>query len=236
MKRSLLTMFLAVCLAACGGGGGDAAPSNPDGFFSTFPAGYFTDGYREAYSLIGADQRLTDYTGNISIQTGAKTTFNGTSAVPVSVIFNLTNTETSAFNTETVTMYYSTDLNDLRFLGSESVTLGIVSTAISTTAIPKTARIGDFGNIGTYTDSTGDTDVKTWQITGFSNGRVFFVDFTSTTDQFGNLDVTSEEKYSINEKGDHLLLEFHFFDEYPVTGVVSPTPAGELALIGTKTL
>jgi hypothetical protein len=220
------TVFIGL-ISIIGKGGGDAAPSNPDVFFSTFPAGYFTDEYREAYSFAGSDTAGGTYTGDISIQTGAQTTFNGTPAIPVSAIFNITNTQTSVFDTETVTIYFSTDLNDLRFLGSESVTLGIVSTAISTTAIPKTARIGDFGNVGTYTDSTGDTDVETWQITDGSNGRAFFVDFISTTDQFGNFDGTAEEKYLINENGDHLSLEFRFFDES--SGVT-------VTLTGTKTL
>jgi hypothetical protein len=214
-------------IIASGSGSNGSFPTDPDVLFATFPSGYFTDGFREAYSFTGTDTAGGTYKADMSIQTGAQTTFNGTPAIPISAISNLTNTQTQAFITETIRIYYSTNINDLRFLGSEDLTSGVVSTAVSTTAIPKTARIGEFGNVGTYTNSAGDTDVETWQISDGLNGLAFFAFFTSTTNQSGNFDSTSEEKYLIAENGDHLSLDFRFFDE---------SSGHTIKLIGTKTL
>jgi hypothetical protein len=200
-------------------------PPPPATAFSLFPSEYFVDGYRESYSLTGSDTDGVTFTGDWTFQAGAQTTFNGSPAIPFDGILNITNTATNAFFTSVETDYYSTNANDRRDLGFASTSTGVVKTPTSTTALPTTARIGDFGNIGTYVTSSGDTDVETWQLTDAGNGRAYILFFISRSDQFGDFNSSREEKYLIDENGNRMSLELRIF--FQSSGIT-------LTLTGTK--
>ena len=74
----------------------------------------------------------------------------------------------------------------------------------TTTAIPETAKIGDFGVIGTYTDNAGSVDVQSWRLDDGGNGLAKLVQLSTEKDQFGNLELSSTTTTVINTSGETL--------------------------------
>ena len=181
---AIVTIF---SLSGCGGGGSSTTPTDPNTVFSLFPSAYFTLGYSESYTLTGTDTGGGVFTGSYSIQTQSQSTFNGNPAIPFAVSLQLNNTASGAFVTAIGTGYYSTTISNLHNLGFTNTTFGTTTVSASTTALPTTATIGNFGSVGTYTDSAGDTDVDTWRLDDGGNGNAKLVFSTTTTDQFEQL-------------------------------------------------
>ena len=151
MKKTSILVLLACVLVGCGGGGGGGSSSTPaDTTFMSFPAGYFSAGYQESFTLTGSDTNGGKYTGTYLVKTESSTTFNGEQAIPVTGLLSLTNTTTKATITETGADYYSVDATDRILLGSENTTYGDTSTGSSLSALPQTAEIGNFGELGAY--------------------------------------------------------------------------------------
>ncbi|CAB1057649.1 hypothetical protein D1BOALGB6SA_2402 [Olavius sp. associated proteobacterium Delta 1] len=191
----LLTIILFLFISSCGGGsGGDdsgGTTANSDATFQLFPNNYFISGYSESYVLTGSDTAGGTYEGVYSIQAKPETTFNGTPAIPFSVFLELTNTQSGVTDSSRGTGYYSTSL-DLIDLGFKNSTTGVITLPISTSPIPISGKIGDFGVIGLYNDSSGDYDECSWEIQGAGNGRAYLLFETTSTDQFGSLVSTTK--------------------------------------------
>jgi len=226
----IMWVFISLGLISCGGSdtenGYDFIPTDPNTVFSLFPAGYFNEGYSETYNLNGSDTAGGIQTGSYSIQTQAQSIFNSDAAIPFSVILSITNTQTGAFATASGTGYYSANQNDLRNLGYDSTTTGVVTVSAITSTLPLTGKINDFGDIGEYTDSAGEKDVDTWRLRDAGNGKAKLTYYSTSFDQFGSAISTSEETYVINPDGTRNSLEFKLY--YPGSGIT-------ITLNGNKT-
>ncbi len=209
-----------VLLSACGsgGGGGDASstpaptPTDTNLAFQSFPAGYFSSGYTETYQLNGSDTSGGTYTATLSATTQAQTTFNGQPAIPVQSLAKITNTQTGAFVTGTSTEYFSTDSGSRMYLGYRDDTTNTTYTAVTLNVIPQSAKIGDFGIVGTYSGGS-ETDQITWQLTNANSGLANLV-VNNTTTISGNLDSSEEHSYVIDQSGNRksLTVKIYYAD------------------------
>ena len=88
---------------------------------------------------------------------------------------------------------------DRRYLGYSDDSTTTVSA--TTSSLPQTVKIGDFGITGTYTDNAGNVDVKSWRVDDGGSGRARLVSLSTVKDQFGNLVTSSITTDSIDSNG-----------------------------------
>ena len=207
-KFLLLAVSLSF-LTACGGGG--SSTTAPNIVFSLYPTNYLSAGYSESYSLTGTDTAGGTHQGNLSTQTQAQTVFNSQAAIPRSLLLSWTNTQTSAFISIPVTAYSSTSLSSFRDFGSFNPSSGVTTVTANTTIIPQTAQIGDFGNIGTYTDSAGASQTVTWQLTDAGSGNANLVTMSGVRDQFGTIIGNTETTTRIDANGNRLSISMRIY-------------------------
>lgn len=193
-------VVLLVLITGCSSGGGDSSTAtDPNTEFQIFPSGYFTAGYTDTINYTGTGTDGSSYTAFISEQTQTQSTFLGQSAIPILEQLQVTNTSTGATASGISTEYYSTDPNDRHYLGESSATSTTV-TAV-TSAIPQTAKIGDIGIVGTYTDNAGDVTERSWRLDDGFNGKAKRVVLTTEKDQFGTITTTITETNLIDTSG-----------------------------------
>ena len=216
MFKKVLIVFLVSLIAACGGGGGGSTPTNPDTVFQVFPSAMFVPGTIKTTNYTGTDNNGGTYTGVLSEQTQTESVFLGQAAIPVLSQLQFTNTGTGASVTGISTTYFSTSVTDRRFLGTSDSTTTTVTA--NTTPIPQTVKIGDFGNIGTYTDNAGNVTTVTFRIDDGGNGNGKAVVIQTERDQFGAL-VSTETTESIIDPSGNTLSEtiIIFFNDLGVT-------------------
>jgi hypothetical protein len=200
--RSFATLSIILLLVCCGGGGGGGSSATPEATtFMLFPNGYFSAGYQESFNLTGSDTVGGKYTGTFLFKTESPTTFNGEQAIPVSELISATLTGENATETQTGTDYYSDNANSRVDLGFENDTEGTTSIGISLSPIPQTASIGDFGDIGTYPLSNGNTETSNWRLTQAGNGLANLIETSTITDSTGNTISTTEITNVIDTDG-----------------------------------
>jgi hypothetical protein len=212
LALAIVVFTLAACGGGSGGGGSDFEPTDPNTVFQSFPAGYFTEGRSSTQNCTGSDTAGGKFTAVFSGQTQAQTTFLGTPAIPILGQLQLTNTATNAFVSTIGTSYATTSAVDRRYLGySDSTTTTVSAT---TFAIPQTVKIGDFGNIGTYTDNVGNVDVQSWRVDDGGSGRAKLVVLSTEDDQFGSLENSSVTTDLIDTGGNVIseVIEIFFAD------------------------
>lgn len=204
-----ISFSLFLVLTACGGGGGGGGSSTtaptptPTNIpFQAFPTGFFTQGNTQTFQLSGSDNQGGTYTATFTDTTQAQTTYASQPAIPVQGVVAITNTKTNASFTVTGVDYYTTDINNLMYLGFTDST-SAVFTPVSMSIIPKTAMIGQQGDIGTYSGSgtaAGETDTYTWQLTNANNGLANLIIFD--TEMSGSTFVSSTKiSYTIDQQG-----------------------------------
>ena len=198
----------------CSSSGGDGAtPTDPNTVFQLFDNGYFTPGYTNTTDYVGSDTKGSSYTAIISSQTQTQSTFLGQPAIPILQQIQITNTSTGASVSDIGTGYYSIDPNDRHFLGQSSSTSTTVSAV--TSPIPQTAKIGDFGTIGTYTDNAGDVASMSWRLDDGLNGNGKAVILSNVRDQFGNLDYSQTSSSIIDPSGNTISSQYVIYYEGP---------------------
>lgn len=194
--------LLTFLLVACGGGGGGGTPvtpTDPNTVFSLFPSGFFNAGYSDVVNYTGTDTLGGTHIATFSTQTQAQTTFLGEPAIPVIGQLQLTNTANNAVISNIGTVYWSTSATDRHRLGySDSTTTTVSAT---TTAIPQTAMINDFGVTGTYIDNAGEVGTDSWRLDDGGSGRAEMVNLSTTRDQFGDLISSSTTTTLIDTSG-----------------------------------
>jgi len=205
MKKYLI-LFALILIQGCGGGDNATyvpsdVPTDPDTVFQLFETGYFTEGYTVTTNYTGSDTSGGNYTGTYSKQTLAESTFLGQPAIPILSELQITNTTTGASASAVGTEYFTPLATDRHYLGYSGDTTTVSAT---TSAIPQTAKIGDFGDVGTYTDNAGYIDVQTWRLDDGGNGTADAVIQSHETDQFGNPTSSSIETVKIDENGNRL--------------------------------
>ncbi|HHH47276.1 MAG TPA: hypothetical protein ENK51_00080 [Gammaproteobacteria bacterium] len=205
-------IMLGVFVSGCGdstspGPGGSGTPTDTNIDFNLFPDNYFAD-YAASANLTGSDNLGNTYTGNAAEKTLPETTFLGESAIPIEVKISF-NASNGGFAAITQNQYFNTNASDRRFLGIDG---DIVTVSASTAAIPATARIGDSGTAGTYTDNTGSTSTLKWSLEDGFNGNAKLIFLTSTTAPSGALDNTFTTTYLIQPDGTRLSVEIKTFN------------------------
>ena len=207
MRLFLMSLTL-IFVTACGGGGGGGAPATDTSLvFSTFPSDYFGGSYSHSLSLTGTATNSTSYTATWNIQSAADTTFNSKPVKAIQELLSITNTTTNAVAGATNFTYYTTDLNNLTVEGAFSPTDGVSKIATSTTILPLTATIGNFGSIGNYTHSDGTFSSSTWALVDGFNGNAKLVITFVNRDSSNVLDVTEVHKWLISQDGTRLSVE-----------------------------
>ena len=199
MKKYFI-LFALIIIQGCSSGGGDSAPPTaPDTVFQLFQPGAFTVGFTETMNYTGTDTAGGVWNGTISDQTQSESTFLDQPAIPILSQVKLTNTANGEVISNIGTAYYSTSASDRRYLGySDSFTSTVSAT---TTAIPETAKIGDFGVIGTYTDNAGSVDVQSWRLDDGGSGRAKIVQLSTEKDQSGTLELSTTTTTLIDTSG-----------------------------------
>lgn len=206
-----LVLFALILIQGCSSGGGDStSPADPNTVFQLFSFGNFTAGHTETINLTGTDDAGGVYTGVISSQTQAQSTFLSVPAIPILSQLQLTNTANGGFVSNIGTSYFSPSASDRHYLGfSDSITTTVSSI---TTAIPQTAKIGDFGVIGTYTNNAGEVDVQSWRLDDGGNGRGKVVQLSTERDQSGNLFLSTTSSTIIDTSGNTISRQLVIFN------------------------
>ena len=202
LMLALTVAGIALINIGCSSGGDAPSSTDPNTVFQMRTAGDFVPGYTETTNYTGSDTVGGTFTAVFSQQTLEESTFLGVPAIPVLGQLQLTSTSDGGFVSVIVTGYYSTSIDDLHYLGSTSSTTSTVSS--NTEALPLTAKIGDFGVVGTYTDNAGNTSVQSWRVDDGSNGNADVVVLSTETDQFGNFVSSSVTTTKIDVNGNTL--------------------------------
>ena len=182
-------VVIVMAITACGGGGSNSEPTDPNTVFRMSPAGSVTAGSSETNNCTGSDTAGGVFTAVIAQQTQAQTTFLGEPATPIVTQLQLTNTATGRFVSTVGTSYFSPSEVDRRYLGYSDNSSTTV--AATTSPFPQTVKIGDFGNTGTYTDNAGDVEVRSWRVDDGGSGKAIFVILSNKINQFGTLQISS---------------------------------------------
>lgn len=198
--KKYLTLFALILIQGCSSSGDDSSyATDPNAVFQLFESGYFTAGYTSTLNFTGTDTAGGVWSGTFSKQTQSQSTFLGQPAIPILVQVQLTNSANGAVLSNIGTSYWSTSASDRRYLGySDSYSTTVSAT---TTAAPETAKIGDFGAVGTYTDNAGSVGVHSWRLDDGSNGLAKIVQLSTEKDQFGNLETSSTTTSLIDTSG-----------------------------------
>lgn len=201
-----MPLFMSLSLVACGGGGGSSSstsdtPTDTSIVFSTFPSTYFGGNYSSTYTLNGSFSNGDNVRATWNIQSGSTTSFNSQSVTTIDQLLSITNTTTSATSGGLSETYYSTDTNNLTLLGGYRTIDGVSSMATSTTVIPLSGTIGDFGMVGNYTLSDGTSSSITWALEDGFNGKAKLVTTTTIRDSSNALYATEVDKWLITQDG-----------------------------------
>lgn len=207
-----LTLVAILVLVGCGGGGG-TEPTDTSLEFSLNPPGYFGGSYSDSHSLTGSYSNGDKATATLRSQSGSTTTFNGLPVLTIDQQVSITNTTSGANAADSSEGYYSTDLTKLTVVGGLSITDGVITMATSTSIIPLIARIGDFGNVGNYTQSDGKSQSRSWALEDGFNGKAKLVITTVLKDFSDALEATEVDTYTIRQNGTithvHLTVTLH---------------------------
>lgn len=198
-----LILFALILIQSCSSGGGDSTtPTDPDTVFNSFPPEFFTS-YNKTFNFTGSSNLGDTLTATFSQQTMSETVFLSTPAIPILTQQQVTNTKTGAIANAVGNAYYSTSASDRRYLGHDGDTVTVSAT---TSPIPETAKIGDIGVIGTYTQNDGSVTTQSWRLDDGSNGRGELVLLFTHKDQFDNLEYNETQKYLIDTSGNVLTM------------------------------
>lgn len=198
-----ITLLLVLAASGCGGGGGGSTPTDTNIDFPTFPQNYFSS-YNKTMTLNGSDTTGDRHTLVVSEQTVSQTTFLSTSAIPIQQQLQATNNSTGGISNGIGNMYFTISASDRHFIGDDGDSVTVSST---TTAIPQTARIGDFGVVGEYIDNAGDKKTVSWRVDDGFNGKAKLVLLFDLEDQYGNFYASETQTFLIDQTGNRLSMD-----------------------------
>ena len=220
MKKSLLWILpLLFLLTACGGGGGsdsgdsggsplNGSPTDSSTDFSLFPPGFFDSGYNSSLGLKGQDNQGRDFSGIYSQYTEGPGTVGSEPAWGIHT--NITFQGGGLYALADTVDYYSLDPSSRRLMGYDGDSRSVTVTGL--TAIPETARIGDSGPVGVYTDSDGSIFALEWWLQDGFNGRALLVLKSTGRTASGALDNTTETRYLIEPDGTRIWMELESYN------------------------
>jgi hypothetical protein len=219
---TIIGLWVVTGMFACGGGGGgDAAPATPVGTpvnlsqIKNFEEAQ-TPGSSISFNVTGSIGTATNLTGVLSLAVTAPTitsTPTGTQTVNVLVQnVNITNPATGASASATTTYYFFQTGLLFNIVNDD----GTISTPISQTLLPASAKVGDSGADMVVSNSDGSTESSTWRIDPGTNGDAIFVYIFTDRDNLNVVTETSEDAYTIKPDGSISAVSTKFND--PGTG------------------
>lgn len=220
MKNNLLWMLpLLFLLTACGGGGGSGSddngesplsgtPTDGNTDFALFPPGFFDEGFNSSLGIEGKDNQGRNYSGIYGQFTEGPGSVGSEPAwgVRTKVVFQGEGLSAVANTVE----YYSLDPSNRRLMGYTGDNQSATVTGL--TAIPETARIGDSGSVGVFTNSDGSTFALEWWLEDGYNGRALLVQKSVGHTASGELDNSTETRYLIEPDGSRIWMELESYN------------------------
>jgi len=216
IKTFLGSLLLLSVLSACGGGGGGTdtddngntgTPTDPGTDFALIPSDYLTD-YQASIGISGEDNKGNTYSGIFTERTGGTVTFLGETATEVLTNVTFQGSQ-GAYAIADSTSYFSADR---RLLGQTSD--GGIETVSATgvTALPVTARIGDSGQLGVYTDNQGDEVTTTWKLDDGYDGRAWVVFESKNFDGLGDVESETVFSFLVQPDGTRLKMKMESYN------------------------
>lgn len=180
MSRNIINVMMGIFVIAafgmsgCGGGGGDGttATQTPTGTvvnLAPFKSVYLGTSAGAQYSfpaLFGTDSQGRAWSGSYTVVADGATTFEAQNVTKRRSLVTLQlagGTPVSA----TTTAYFQVS-NESPYKSISST--GVIYTPTSQVTIPVTAKVGDFGALGTVSGSDGTTITATWTLNADFNG------------------------------------------------------------------
>jgi hypothetical protein len=193
----LLTLAISLTSGCNDSDSGNTAPKE----YRLFPADYFYSSYREDYTLSGDDQLGLPYDATYFIEAREETTLGSDAVVPAFEYLKFTNLFTTLSLTITTTNYFTTPPTAAEILGLTDPFTGLDTVTAITTTLPQTAKIGEEGEVGTYTDSSGNTTAYTWALEKGRKGRANLIFQARITESSGALKATVKKTFEIDTEG-----------------------------------
>ena len=178
MNRNLVGVLMGfavmmLCMSGCGGGGDSTSSSQtPVGTtvnittFSNVYTGKTTDSSFNFPSLVGTDSQGRSWTGSFNLVADGTTTFEGNSVTKSRALTTLHLSGGTPVSSISTRYFLVTDGSVYKVAYSSGVTY--VPTSL--TPLPTNPKVGDFGNIGTFTGNDGTTTIVTWSLNADFNG------------------------------------------------------------------
>jgi hypothetical protein len=204
---AVVSLWVVMGLFGCGGGGGgEATTSTPVGAtvdlnqIKNFAEAQ-TPGSTISFNVAGSSSAGANLTGTLSMAISAPTTTltpTGTQTFNV-LVQNTTLTNTSNGSFASVMSTYYCYQNG--YMYKEESNDGTISTPISQTLLPSSAKVGDFGADMVLSNSDGTTETSTWRIDPGTNGDAKFVFAYTVRDNLNVVTYTEEDSYTIKPDG-----------------------------------
>jgi hypothetical protein len=168
-----LFIFVALCLTGCGSGagGGTADTQTPTGTvvsLASFKSVYLgtSAGTQMSFPLTGSDSQGRAWSGSYTTIADGPMAFEAQNVTKRRSLITLQLAGGTAVSTTTTAYFLVSNESPYKSVSSSGVTF----TPNVTFFIPATAKVGDFGSLGTVTGSDGNTATATWTLTAGSNG------------------------------------------------------------------
>ena len=188
--KILLVTFLLISMIGCKDENTDTSvnvPTDTSIEFPVFPKNYFLGTYSESYTLTGEFSNSESVTIEMSTATGSVTEFDSQTVFSIKETIVLENHSSGSQEISVFENYYSSDAENLKIVGAYSYTEGVIMLPNSNNILPSIGSIGDSGEIGKYTFSSGLSNVVTWEIKDGFNGNAFILITFSYKDSQDNL-------------------------------------------------
>ena len=170
--------------------------------FNIFPPGFFGGSYSHNLSFTGSDTDPSAHTATLLEVSGTETMFNTLSVKTIDETLLITNVGGGGGPVGSLSQqYWTTDLDNLKYVGYEVLGDGSSATATSNSVMPITTYIGDSGTMGSYERSNGTTFSITWQLVDGLNGNAKYITTTVSKHSSDALPYTATVTNLINQAG-----------------------------------
>ena len=219
-------IFMASCmllLCACGGGGGGTTttPTGTSVNLTPFKNVFLGTSAGAQYSfpaLFGTDSQGRSWSGSFTVIADGATTFEAQNVTRQRSLVTLQIAGGVPVSGITTSYFVVSDGSAYKSISST----GVTSTPISQTPLPATAKVGDFGVLGTTSGSDGTTSTTTWSLSGEFNGSSILA-MSSITKTGSTVTATEVDSFFLDSAG------------VPTKIVVSVTAGGvTVSLSGSK--
>ena len=211
-KYIVLSIFSASILGACGGGGGGSTSTQSSTTtIYTLPQieQIIPTGSTKTFNLSGSDNQGHTISGNLSIKNVGLVTVSGTNYLEFDQLLSLT-TNLGASFTATTSIY--ADPTTKLPVYTYSPTTGLTFTVVTSTPLPATAQINDFGNLSSLSISDGGSETGTWQLKSNTSPYADLVESFVIKNSVGTITSTEDDTFTIDPSGTIQKLTIHLYE------------------------